>query len=1064
MRQRIDQYAIVIGVDHYDHLSPLKSAVKDATAFAGWLISADGAGLPDENIKLLLARPSAASSSRASVPMKLAVDRALRELGIGSGARVGQRLIFYFAGYSLLSGTEDVWLLLSDWTPAASGSSISLRHYREFFQEATPFDEVVFVLDTQRLEQPATGSTFGLPEFSQSRKWAPDRDVAMLSIGHFPPADGVVERRGRLTAALLDGLNGKAAGHDGRITASSLGRFVRTRVAELEAESLIEHPAGLRLEQSGEIVFGEVPQDDLLGTLIVELPHWTAEINVYDSQYRRIPDLGPVTEDPPGSGSYQAEISLTKGIYQVEARLRGAVESQFILLHAGKTARIKQDTWKTLAFKSAAPLAQVALAHKEQVQHAEEQSLEPTWAAAPGGDSRLFLFVRTEDPEQHPAFYEGLKLLDQAGELVTDFAHGVKKSRRGGWMAFTANLPSGLYILRRGRSGVRLRQQPVFLCANWETHVFLEARDNFPSLSTMTLDMSPLGSGFHPNDAATAAVEAVMNSLAEGGLEPGLVVRSRLQTLLDEKKNNPWLGILASHVLLRAGVSENSELGALLYKILAYLDGVIGEHPDVRALHLREDWPAREPFWYPPLLRPGLVLVQAHATRHVDTIPIDSLTDVILDNAILNTPWTAWRHLDRRPVLPHGEKIRSVRPLAKKAVEESLPAARPVTKMAPPHLPVYQYTRVEGDDSALTESDFESSEMAPAQTIDLLDQASLLWQVQSLTAATSFEERPPAIRVNLGGSVDDLLSSVNPEDVSSARGISLARAERGLEELQQRKQPVKRGPADQDLAKTSFSADERTVFNYAVQQQVSSYPRSGARGFEEGDAILESGAALPLGGLSQIGTLTRVTIEDIALTLATEGDRLLSSGLRTGHPEAARALAEQMQEVAEALFTRADYLALTDPQGHITHSNGAFLALISRPRESGPTAEISSESGIDPVESSSAKNRRLWEEALRTIQAAGTELSDPLQGTDGPVWVFKRTIINDENETPRAILYDFRQKGAGTLPGNVLPAMAEFLPELTFNSSMFAYSVGEDASSYLKNLEKVVGNLKTLLQ
>src|SRR5262249_30989697 len=144
---------------------------------------------------------------------------------------------------------------------------------------------------------------------------------------------------------------------------------------------------------------------------------------------------------------------------------------------------------------------------------AEEWSRRITWPKAPGGDSRLFLFVRTVEPKRYPAFADGLFLLDADGRLITDFTEGVRKSAKDGWLAFNAHLPAGCYILLRRRRGVRMRNQLLYLCADWETQVFVTAPRGRPSLRTITLNMANRGAGFRPDDETAVAAQAIFDSL-----------------------------------------------------------------------------------------------------------------------------------------------------------------------------------------------------------------------------------------------------------------------------------------------------------------------------------------------------------------------------------------------------------------------------------------------------------------------------------------------------------------------------------------------------------------------
>ena len=198
-------------------------------------------------------------------------------------------------------------------------------------------------------------------------------------------------------------------------------------------------------------------------------------------------------------------------------------------------------TWKKLEYLPTAPTARWAKDHTSQVQGAEKWSRQVTWPSAPGGDSRLFLFVRTADPQAHRTFAEGLELLDGNTNLLSDLSEGVQKNARGGWLAFNADLPAGYYILRRGRRGVRVRQQPLYLCAGWETQVFIKAQAA-PSLRTLAIHMARRGAGYRPDDETTLACEAVLDGMGRTASR-NVIDNEMVIALLNDKLENPWLGI-----------------------------------------------------------------------------------------------------------------------------------------------------------------------------------------------------------------------------------------------------------------------------------------------------------------------------------------------------------------------------------------------------------------------------------------------------------------------------------------------------------------------------------------
>jgi hypothetical protein len=289
------------------------------------------------------------------------------------------------------------------------------------------------------------------------------------------------------------------------------------------------------------------PDPDATGTLVVELPHWAATVRISDNLYRPVASrlLSKERSDPPRG--LPLESTLAGGVYNVEVTLAGATDSEWVSVRPGRTTRIPAERWHKLQRLSSAPLADAG-PEALQREPAEQWSRQRTWAAAPGGTARLFIFVRTDDPKRFPRFPEGLLLLNAAEEPVIGLTDGAQMDRQAGWMAFNADLSPGYYILCRKRSGVMVRHQPIFLCHGWETQIFIKARKN-PSLRTLAMHMAPLGQGFRHDDEIAAAADAILDALLHDQELRSVVGSSHLSTLLRGEHKNPWLGILGCYAI-----------------------------------------------------------------------------------------------------------------------------------------------------------------------------------------------------------------------------------------------------------------------------------------------------------------------------------------------------------------------------------------------------------------------------------------------------------------------------------------------------------------------------------
>ena len=590
-----------------------------------------------------------------------------------------------------------------------------------------------------------------------------------------PDAIAAQEHPGLLTRALMEGLRGAASDKIGRITGKTLVQYLQKRIPELDSGTSHVQTSLFELSSPDDYILSDIPADRAVGTLKVEVPHWTAEVKLYDSTFRPIVTSEQVKKDPENPDVDVFETTLAPGIYQVEITLEDNSERRIIDVAPHETVYIPRKAWKNLRVTSAAPLMDGATVRETHVTQAEKKSRQITWVQSPGGDSRLFLFVRTQKPEKHRAFADGLRLLDAQGNLVTNFMKGIRRNARGGWMAFNADLPAGYYFLRRGRQGVPVRYQPLYLCASWETHVFLVAHDNYPSLSTQSLGMAPLGSGFLAADETTIATEAILDELRKNRRDAGILAHEKITKLLDGNLENPLLGILAAYALLRQGKSKEDER---LKDVLSFLSDTVSDHPDVRALRLQDEKQAPSPFWYPPLVLDGLRLVQNYATHFESAIPLDSLTDVVLDNLIVDLPWTAWHELDRTPL--YGPEDRA--PTKKKAKESYTEI---FLQTGSPRSPVFRVASLMEEDEIQEDWPRESGFFAAPAKFSTLHDGAVLQKAQELTEGGRLSVLPEKVSLDSKRFLQELLAKITPEAISSASGLPLNRSERGLASLRE---------------------------------------------------------------------------------------------------------------------------------------------------------------------------------------------------------------------------------------------------------------------------------------
>ena len=1042
MANNITDYAIVIGIDNYAHLRPLSSSVRDATQFAEWLTSPEGGGLPLENVQVVLSASEATSNRFRVGPVQRDIDNCLSKLVGNGGMRVGRRLYFYFAGYAIGPTADDVVMLMADASPERLHRNIGLRPYRQFFREAGLFDELVFILDCARdayINVPPV-----VPEFfvnrNESFQQVKELVIVAAASGRraFDVASDKGEGRGVLTEAVLKGLQGNAADSQGRITSSGLNAYVSTQLLGMGPDP-VKLPDVFQL--GPEIVFTANGK----GTLIVELPHWTATVEIR-SQFNTVPDVGPITMGPK-PGIFISETKLPPGIYEVKVTLEGKSAQQIVGVVPNQDNIIQQEAWKELTLTCAAPLAGATSSRtKGYADAAQHWSLNRTWdAGANSGNSSLFVFMSATDPEERAKFASSLFLLDGDGQLIGTFSGDhVQRDDEAGWVAFNANLKPGYYVLRRGRH-YRIRQQGVYLCPGWQTQIFLKTKTRRrPSLRLMTLNMARLDRGFEPTDETTIAAEAVLDKLRYGGKSKQLLTSDKMSALLKGKIQNPWLGILAAYVLCPEhgrGESErsrfqkatnrrreDSDSEALFDEVMQFLSYEIPDHPDVRAMRLMRENTGTS-FKHPPLLRAGLKLVQSCSTSVQETIPLNSLTDLVLDNLVLNSPWTAWRELETPSSdSPFAEEAliavtrgrrRSRRAAASMSVSTK---ALPEFEAADP--PFNLMSDYESANIAQSESGLESMPPATISAVTLYE-AILIRQALKLAQSGEYsEERYP---LDFKKSLNDLLDSITPAEISNLSGMPLSRTTKAWERL--RMYGDSPPTLDSDKYDQLLSPETEMVFNYVLQT---------------------SDRSRQLPGSEPAPSRSSVTIEDIFLKLRAEANRL-----KQVDDDVAKYLSDDLGEVTNKLLRHADFILLTRPQNELMLGNAAFTELVFPSDADSASVE---------AKHNSQQNSRAWESLLAASSTGHSVVESPVPNSISSTWDLQRIAIDDSfKKTTQAYLNILRCPGSHRLEKNSLLALDALMPELTLDASYVAHGTASRRQEYAESLGALIMNIKEIM-
>jgi len=392
---------------------------------------------------------------------------------------------------------------------------------------------------------------------------------------------------------------------------------------------------------------------------------------------------------------------LPAGLYEVRTELAGQIEVE-IVRHQQATTR---PVWaKSPPRYSAAPLASAETSHEYYTEPCQTWSqkntrVEPIGPPGPAA-ARFLLFLRAVDRERTPGrrLAEGLRLVDPTGAILCDFRADRDAAARNdqavweegkvidrrepewvgrdavfddtdGWLALSADVTCRTVFLES--AGESPRTVPVHFYPGWETQLFLLHR-GWPRFETLKVFLARRGGGFDPYDRDTQSIDLALTGLQN---RTNLLPRGVVQDLLMGKFNNPMLGLIGAHFLLR----EEKRDAELVNLVLGKLSALLPESPDVHALeilaaqHLDQPISPR-PLEYPPMLRAGLEAVLEASATVPTLLPEGSSLERISSRIYADTPWSSWKSLEGpwgghlRLLLEPGSGAGGVEPWVERAV------------------------------------------------------------------------------------------------------------------------------------------------------------------------------------------------------------------------------------------------------------------------------------------------------------------------------------------------------------------------------------------------------------
>lgn len=332
------------------------------------------------------------------------------------------------------------------------------------------------------------------------------------------------------------------------------------------------------------------------------------------------------------------------GVYKLKLRAGQATREELVVLAKEPVHRVLGH----LRIPSAAPLDQTAQSHEYHQEAALQESRKARVAL--GAGASVFVFARDWTPQgmpphsgHHPA--ETLALHAPDRTLLVDFEQkSAVELKKDPWAACRIDLAPGPYRLAVTAASGEVFEMAVIALPGWQTQIFLLQRDDSrwgrgrrPDLASASVAMS------RSQEFSKDAPENRLAELARLALVDGRqVISEELNQILHGKFDNPMLGIIGGHLLVR---QKKPDLKLLRIVVDNLRLGVFNNvpHPDVEALSLVLGDTPRCDFGIPPMLHAGWRIVVEHSLKKRALVPAGSWGARIATRVINQDPWLIWR-------------------------------------------------------------------------------------------------------------------------------------------------------------------------------------------------------------------------------------------------------------------------------------------------------------------------------------------------------------------------------------------------------------------------------------
>ncbi|MFC8128932.1 hypothetical protein [Streptomyces sp. NPDC057302] len=358
---------------------------------------------------------------------------------------------------------------------------------------------------------------------------------------------------------------------------------------------------------------------------VVEPDTPSVQVTVTDSAFREVAHaMGTI------------DTTLPSGIYRIEQRLGGAVESRFVEVGT-------EPFTEHLALPDMPTATPVEGTPTTREDHRAAAVRWSTGSTHGGGPPTLMVLIRNlRRGWQLDPF--SLEVADEGGRPVDGGAGGWEPAGGQGWSAWSGELPPGGYRLRTRRKpadGLPLAQA-LHVLDGWTTLVFVSNGPQGPQPQFASIQMVPHGVGWQPAERTLdLAMEAALSGLRQG---IDLVSTRQLLGLLDAKNVNPFLGIIGAHALLLHPTPDLGRIAGLLERLVHHAPA----QPDIAALCTLLDEPV-PPVASPPMLAASCRLLVRADSADPGILQDGSAAESVAEHMVGRGVWTTWLEQENRP-------------------------------------------------------------------------------------------------------------------------------------------------------------------------------------------------------------------------------------------------------------------------------------------------------------------------------------------------------------------------------------------------------------------------------